>query len=559
MLRNIGLLYIILLTGTSSMAQPVLVPEWSKHAIWYQIFPERFHNGDLSNDPTLSDIQGCWPHDSITPWQLSPWGSDWYERQPWELTEKYDMGGIITRRRYGGDIQGILDKLDYIEALGVTAIYLNPVFWAPSLHKYDAVMYHHIDPNFGPDPAGDRAMIAKEDPLNPLTWTWTSADLLMLEFIKACHQRNIHIIFDGVFNHLGVRSFAFQDLLINQEKSIYTDWFTVYSWASDTSTFAYQGWFGVADLPELKEDERGLVAGPKKYVYDCTARWMMPNGHVANGIDGWRLDVAYCIDHEFWKDWRLLVKSINPNAYLTAEVVDKIEVVSPYLEGDEFDAVMNYGFGVIASEFFINQQKRITVSKFDSLLRELREAFPGDISYVQQNLFDSHDTQRFTSYIVNHDVAYFRQWGDYFGKTKADNRQYDVRKPTEAEYRIQQLMALFQFTYVGAPMVYYGDEVGMWGANDPDCRKPMVWEELEYADEVVNADGSNSFHHHLLCANDLISIHHLKQVNTGWPLSNFTGINTACCGYYLPDFYALNVDGFYSKLCGWRVGTEVNL
>jgi cyclomaltodextrinase len=351
-------------------------------------------------------------------------------------------------------------------------------------------MYHHIDPNFGPDPAGDRAMIAKEDPLNPLTWTWTSADLLMLEFIKACHQRNIHIIFDGVFNHLGVRSFAFQDLLINQEKSIYTDWFTVYSWASDTSTFAYQGWFGVADLPELKEDERGLVAGPKKYVYDCTARWMMPNGHVANGIDGWRLDVAYCIDHEFWKDWRLLVKSINPNAYLTAEVVDKIEVVSPYLEGDEFDAVMNYGFGVIASEFFINQQKRITVSKFDSLLRELREAFPGDISYVQQNLFDSHDTQRFTSYIVNHDVAYFRQWGDYFGKTKADNRQYDVRKPTEAEYRIQQLMALFQFTYVGAPMVYYGDEVGMWGANDPDCRKPMVWEELEYADEVVNADGS---------------------------------------------------------------------
>jgi glycosidase len=202
------------------------------------------------------------------------------------------------------------------------------------------------------------------------------------------------------------------------------------------------------------------------------------------------LDVAYCIDHDFWKDWRLLVKSINPNAYLTAEVVDKIEVVSPYLEGDEFDAVMNYGFGVIASEFFINQQKRITVSAFDSLLRELREAFPGDISYVQQNLFDSHDTQRFTSYIVNHDVAYFRQWGDYFGKTKADNRLYDVRKPTEAEYRIQQLMALFQFTYVGAPMVYYGDEVGMWGANDPDCRKPMVWEELEYADEVVNADGS---------------------------------------------------------------------
>ncbi|MCB9019519.1 MAG: glycoside hydrolase family 13 protein [Chitinophagales bacterium] len=489
--RAIALFFVLFTPGFSGLkAQEVLVPEWAKSAIWYQIFPERFRNGDTSNDPTLQDIMGCWPHDSITPWQLSSWTSDWYEKQPWEQEAPYDMGGIITRRRYGGDIQGMLDELAYIKSLGVNAIYLNPVFWAPSLHKYDAIMYHHIDPHFGPDPEGDKAIIATEDPLDPRTWKWTSADRLMLEFIQACHQRHIRVIFDGVFNHMGIRSFAFQDVLKNQQNSPYKDWFTIYSWDTDTSAFSYQGWFGVPDLPEIREDEHGIVNGPKSYIYNCTSRWMMPNGNVANGIDGWRLDVAFCVDHAFWKDWRMLVKAINPDAYLTAEVVDKIEVVSPYLEGDEFDAVMNYGFGVVASEFFINRDRQISVTEFDKRLTELRNAFPADITYVQQNLFDSHDTQRFTSYIVNHDVAYFRDWGDYFNKTRANNPAYDERKPTKEEYRIQKLMALFQFTYVGAPMVYYGDEVGMWGANDPDCRKPMVWDDLTYDDEVYNADGS---------------------------------------------------------------------
>ncbi|MFZ1824960.1 MAG: alpha-amylase family glycosyl hydrolase, partial [Chitinophagales bacterium] len=398
----------------------------------------------------------------------------------------------MQKRRYGGDIQGIIDKLGYLDQLGITAIYLNPVFWAPSLHKYDAIMYHHIDPTFGPDPEGDKLLIASEDPTNPKTWQWTSADKLMLQLIRECHQRNIKIIFDGVFNHLGVTSFAFQDLKLNQQQSKYKDWFIVNSW-DDTiagTTFQYEGWFGVPDLPEIKEDENGIVAGPKKYIFDCTARWMMPDGNRANGIDGWRLDVAFCVNHNFWKQWRLLVKAINPEAYLTAEVVDKIEVVKPYLEGDEFDAVMNYGFAVVASEFFINQEQRISVSEFDSLLAELRNAFPKDITYVQQNLFDSHDTQRFTSYIVNHDIARFRTWGDYFNKTKATNPDYNTRKPTVEEYAIQKLMVIFQMTYVGAPMIYYGDEVGMWGANDPDCRKPMLWSEKKYNDEVFNADGT---------------------------------------------------------------------
>ena len=460
--------------------------------IWYQIFPERFANGDPANDPTLADTHGSWPHDDSSAWHISPWTSDWYEMQPWEKENGKDIGYQLQRRRYGGDLQGIINKLDYIKDLGIGAIYLNPIFMAPSLHKYDAAMYHHVEPTFGPDPEGDKKMIAMEDPGDPTTWKWTSADLLALKLIDECHKRNIKIIFDGVFNHMGVNSFAFQDIVKNQQNSKYKNWFTIISYDDSIAgtKFKYQGWFGVPDLPEIREDENGIVDGPKQYIFECTKRWMAPNGNTKNGIDGWRLDVAFCVDHDFWKDWRLYVKSINPEAYLTAEVIDKIDVVKPYLEGDEFDAVMNYGFGVISSEFFINKKNTISVTEFDSLLRELRNAYPGDISYVMQNLFDSHDTQRFTSYLHNPDVARFRTWGEYFNKTHATNPEYNSGKPTDAEYRQQKLMALFQFTYVGAPMVYYGDEIGMWGANDPDCRKPMVWEDLKYDDEVYNWDGS---------------------------------------------------------------------
>ena len=460
-------------------------PAWAKEAIWYQIFPDRFRNGDPSNDPTLADIKGCWPHNDTAAWEIMPWTSDWYAMQPWELANGQDFNYNVQRRRYGGDLQGIIDRLGYIDSLGINAIYLNPVFWAPSLHKYDAVMYHHVDPNFGPDPEGDKKLIASEDPINPATWHWTAADKLALQLINSCHKRGIKIIFDGVFNHMGINSFAFQDVVKNQQDSKYKDWFTIYSWDDSLAgtTFKYQGWFGVPDLPEIKEDSMGIVAGPKQYIFDCTKRWMAPDGNAANGIDGWRLDVAFCVDHDFWKSWRLWVKSINPEAYLTAEVIDKKEVVAPYLQGDEFDAVMNYGFGVIASEFFINKQSRISVTTFDSLLADLRQAYRPDFTYVMQNLYDSHDTQRFTSFLHNPDIARFHTWGEYFNATKSTNLAYNVGKPTEEEYKRQMLMALFQYAYVGAPMLYYGDEVGMWGANDPDCRKPMVWQDMNYQPE----------------------------------------------------------------------------
>lgn len=468
------------------------VPQWAKSAVWYQIFPERFRNGDPSNDPKLKDIIGADPAEMPKEWQIHPWGSDWHKLQPYEVKNgEPELWKHILRRRYGGDFQGIIDKLDYIKQLGFNAIYLNPVFDSPSLHKYDGASYHHADPNFGPDPEGDRRLIESENPLDPSTWVWTKADELLLKLIKECHKREIKVILDGVFNHMGVTSFAFQDLLKNQEKSPYKDWFIVKSFNDSVkgTVFDYEGWFGVKSLPEFKEDANGIVKGPRDYIFAATQRWMNPKGEgIENGVDGWRLDVAFCVGHKFWKDWRNHVKSINPEAYLTAEIVQPPQEVLPYLSGDEFDGEMSYNFAFACAEFFFDPKgKNISPTEFDQKLRELREIYPGGIPYVVQNLFGSHDSNRLGSYILNRGIGKYRNWGEYFNLSQASsNKNYNTSKPGKEEIRLQKLFILFQMTNVGAPMVYYGDEVGMWGANDPDCRKPMIWDDIQYEDSDVS-------------------------------------------------------------------------
>ncbi|WMS92277.1 glycoside hydrolase family 13 protein [Pseudoalteromonas sp. HL-AS1] len=476
------------------------VPQWAKKAVWYQIFPERFRNGDLTNDPTVDDIKGADPRQPPVQWRVHPWGSDWYELQDYERANQQAnnetaISTHLLRRRYGGDLQGIIDKLDYLADLGINAIYLNPVFDAPSLHKYDAASYHHIDPNFGPDPQGDRALMMTENPLDPNTWVWTKADELAIELIHKAHHKGIRIIFDGVFNHMGINSFAFQNLTKNQAQSPYKDWFSVISFDDQKrgTKFDYEGWFGVKSLPEFKEDQQGLAKGPKEYIFAATQRWMNPKGMGSEyGIDGWRLDVAYCIGHGFWKEWRSLVKAINPEAYLTAEIVDTPENVKPYMQGDEFDGEMNYNFAFTAAEFLFNPpHMAITAAEFDSKLAELRSLYPKGVAYVVQNLFGSHDSNRIGSHIVNRGVANFRDWQKYFSASQvAINPAYDVSKPKAKDIQLQKLFAVLQMTYVGAPMIYYGDEVGMWGANDPDTRKPMLWSDIEYKQEIHDPDGS---------------------------------------------------------------------
>lgn len=479
------------ITGT---AQKDFTPQWSKGIVWYQIFPERFSNGDLNNDPRVSDQNGAYPFDDTSAFQIHPWTSDWYQLQPYEQQNGKNIYFNIQRRRYGGDLQGILNKLDYIQSLGVNAIYLTPIFWSPSSHKYDALTYHHVDPTFGPDADGDKEMMKKEEPLNPETWVWTKADLLALKLIEEVHKRKMYIIFDGVFNHLGVKNFAFQDVIKNQQASAYKDWFSIVSWADSLkgTKFEYKGWFGVKTLPELREDSSGIVAGPKEYIFNATKRWMNPmNKGIANGIDGWRLDVAYDVGHPFWKDWRKWVRSINPNAYLTAELVFPIEQTRPYLSGDEFDATMNYNFAFIVHDFFVQDSTASTVTEFDRKLKELREAFGEGVALNMQNLMNSHDATRLASAVANPDGKKFGDWGQYFNwSQKSNNRNYNARKPTPQQIQKQKLIIAFQMLYLGSPMFFYGDEAGIWGANDPDCRKPMVWPEKRYDSETYNPDQS---------------------------------------------------------------------
>jgi cyclomaltodextrinase / maltogenic alpha-amylase / neopullulanase len=474
-MRFLVRLFTVVLTFSSLSFSQVAVPQWAKDAIWYQIFPERFRNGDRGNDPTPADLE----MKTGRGWKVSPWTGDWYKLQPWEEEFNSRFYGNVFERRYGGDIQGVIDKLDYLSDLGTTAIYFNPIFDAISLHKYDASTYHHIDHTFGPNPRGDQELIRTETD-DPATWKWTKADSLFLTLIKEAHRRGIKVIIDGVFNHSGTRFWAFQDVMKNQHRSPYATWYDVQRWddpATPQNEFTYKGWWDVKELPEFWEGDSGFVKPVWNYFFNITTRWMDPNGdgNPSDGIDGWRLDVGNEVSHLFWKGWRKHVKSINPDAYIVGEIWDN---ASKWLDGDEFDAVMNYPFARAVVRFFIDSnERRLTPSSFDRELTAIRNDYPGEISYVLQNLIDSHDTDRLGSMVMNPNRKYDDQNG------LRNNPNYNVGKPTAAARKIQKLILLFQMSYVGAPMIYYGDEAGMWGADDPDDRKPMVWDDLTYENE----------------------------------------------------------------------------
>jgi len=462
-------------------------PAWAQDAVWYQIFPERFRNGDPSNDPTRQTLQR--PIEDVpNSWRPTRWTRDWYEQADWEQ----QMGGFydgVYDRRYGGDLQGVIDRLPYLDSLGVTALYFNPVFWARSLHKYDGRSYHHIDPHFGPDPAGDKKLIAQEDPTDPSTWHTTAADSLFFVLLDKAHARGLRVLIDGVFNHTGRDFFAFRDLAENQVDSRYADWYAVNAFddpaTPDTNEFDYTGWWGVKSLPEFANNEVGtnLQAGPKQYILDATAKWMDPNGDgdPSDGVDGWRLDVAEEVPVGFWQDWNAHVRDLNPEAYTVSEVWEE---AAGYLKEAEFSATMNYhGFAFPVKGFLIDHA--VEPSRFAELLRERRSAHPPRVRGALQNLVGSHDTPRLATMVVNRsDTGYAQpERFDYDNGAVVDLRQnedYKVRAPTDSEQRLQRLVALFQMTYVGAPMVYYGDEAGMWGADDPDDRKPMVWRDKNY-------------------------------------------------------------------------------
>ena len=316
-----------------------------------------------------------------------------------------------------GDIRGIIDHLDYIRDLGIDVIYMTPIFKSDSSHKYDTIDYYQIDPSFG-----------------------TAEDLR--ELVQKAHQYGMKVVLDAVFNHTGRDFFAFKDILENKEKSKYLDWYFIDKFPLDTEpgqapNFKCFGYYGGMPKLNLKNPE------VEKYVTDVACYWLKECD-----IDGWRMDVGDEISHYFWKHFRRAVKAVKKDALIIGEIW---HYAGDFLEGDEWDTVMNYPFYLNLIDLLADE--KIGVSRFIQNFGYMKGRLNKKCYPLMWNLIDSHDTARFLHLCK-------------------DNKKK------------QHLAAAFQLLMPGMPMIYYGDELAMPGANDPDCRRGMYWDE-EYRDNEM--------------------------------------------------------------------------
>ncbi len=491
-------------------------PAWASQVVWYQIFVERFRNGDPSNDPKPTDLEGTYPGFIPENWQLTPWTQDWYaddvyfaeleKGQDWFGNPVTTFGSKSQLRRYGGDLQGVLDQLDYLDSLGITAVYFNPLNDAPSMHKYDPRYWRHVDRNFGPDPVGDVQLMDSEVHDDPATWNFTQADQLFLKVIDEMHARGMKVILDYSWNHTGHRFWAWNDLVRNQTKSKYKDWYWVTTFDDPTTEeneFEYRGWFGVKDLPEIREtalithsekveiDTTGNVyaEAAKQHIFHVTRRWLDPNqdGDPSDGVDGYRLDVAAEMPFGFWREFRKVVRDINPDAYLLGEVwweqwPDKLMKPGPFLKGDVFDSPMNYRWYRSARKFFSGDPEKLTVSAFVDSLQLIQKGIRKQNTYAMMNLNGSHDTPRVLTSLFNKNLY------KVYAKPEQEAR-YKIHRPDEETFQTLRLLLAHQYTYIGSPHIWAGDEMGMWGADDPSPRKPLIWPDYDFEDEVAHPLG----------------------------------------------------------------------
>lgn len=490
-------------------------PDWAKGAVWYQVFVERFRNGEPGNDPRGADVF------------LKPWGARWDEVGLDELdaaraasvaadrpARSIDVfRSVVFRRRYGGDLPGVVERLDHLSSMGVDGLYLTPIFRAPSLHKYDASDYRHVDETFGPaatsaSGAGRDDDSAPDDAPadDPAAWRWTPADRYLLDtLLPAARQRGLRVMLDGVWNHTGRAFWAFRDLLARGTASPYADWYDATfvgpeGWhephlplkPGDLAT--WRGWDGRGgNLPAFRQTERrDLAPGPKAHIFDITRRWMTPDGDPAGGIDGWRLDVAGEIGLPFWLDWHRLVKTLNPEALTIAE----LWYPAPRFFGADaaaprgpagprgFDGQMNYPFAR-AVVGWLGQRPGMTSAQ---AARELEAVFVNHpaTDLVQMNLLCSHDTDRLASMLHNPGVPYDAGLAPN-APAGTDGRRYRADRPPRETFERAVVGMTILATAMGSPTIYAGEELGMFGADDPHCRKPLPWPDLPAPDDPDDA------------------------------------------------------------------------
>lgn len=357
-------------------------PAWVADAVFYQIFPDRFRNGDTGNDPP-----------GTVAWGTEPNRQDFC----------------------GGDLQGVKGSLDYLQELGIDAIYLNPIFQAETNHRYDTSDYFRVDPALGD--------------LN-----------LLKELVDDMHTRGMRLILDGVFNHCGLGFGPFRDVLENGESSRYKDWFLARDYPLTAAPLNYQTCGGCTYLPKLNHGHPPV----REFLLDVARYWL-----VEANIDGWRLDVPFKVPMSFWREFRRVVREANPEAYLVGEVWRD---ASPWIAGDVFDGVTNYRLRDLIFDFVLTGV--LDAEDFGFELHSLLDAH-GTAARSMVNLLDSHDTRRvLTSF-----------GGDVEGL---------------------RLALTLQMTLPGAPMIYYGNEVGLQGETDPDCRRCMPWDEKEWDADLLS-------------------------------------------------------------------------
>jgi neopullulanase len=373
-------------------------PEWVRDAVFYQIFPDRFARSERVPKPS-----------NLESWDSPP-----------------TVFGFK-----GGDLLGVVEHLDYLQDLGITALYLNPIFQSAANHRYHTHDYYRVDPILG----GNEALRA---------------------LLDAAHAREMHVILDGVFNHASRGFFQFHHILENGPASPYLDWFFVHGhplrpYHAPGGQHGYEAWWGLPALPKLNTKTPAV----REFLWNVGAHW------IEFGIDGWRLDVPGEIDDDtFWREFRRRIKGANPEAYIVGEIWHDAH---RWLGGDQFDAVMNYMMTRACLGFFVGERmdrdevartgyhwiEPLDAWSFAAEVERLLELYPRPITEVQFNLLGSHDTPRFKTLARGDSSAY-------------------------------RLATLFQMTYPGAPSIYYGDEIGMEGQHDPACRAAFPWDESQW-------------------------------------------------------------------------------
>ena len=462
--------------GSPDPGARLATPDWAKGAVWYQLFVERYRNANPDNDPARAGVYPiAWTadFDAVS-------AEEFAHNAAAAVAGHYSLdlnqpGGmkynVIWHRRYGGDLQGVVEKLDELADLGVTALYFCPVFESGSLHKYDATDFRHIDQSFG-DPAAPPQEYTPDpvETMDPATWKWSPADRYFLDVVlPEAHKRGMRVIIDGVWNHVGLDFWAFKDIREHGSASPYADWFDV-RFNDRGQLIGWRAWDREnGHLPRFRRDaDANLVEPVKKHVFDVTRRWMDPNanGDPSDGVDGWRLDVAPEIDVVFWREWRALVKSINPDAVTIGEIW--FDAGPKYFGGEAFDGQMNYPFAFEAVRW-LGSPAEVGANELHRTMKIVFAHAPQN-DLVQFNLLDSHDTERVASMMANPGRGYDQ------GARLHDNPApgYDPVADDHALRRVV-LGAALMATWPGAPMIYYGDEYGMNGADDPDNRRPVPW------------------------------------------------------------------------------------